>query len=81
MPLAVHPLAVHIRSGGSAYAHRPPPIPGHLEQHTKVLGRPILIDERTREGLDPAIPVEDHGTVQLKSRSQPVRVFSVVPSS
>jgi adenylate cyclase len=53
----------------------------HLEQHTKVLGRPILIDERTREGLDPAIPVEDHGTVQLKSRSQPVRVFSVVPGS
>jgi adenylate cyclase len=53
----------------------------HLEQHTKVLGRPILIDERTREGLDPAIRVEDHGTVQLKSRSQPVRVFSVVPSS
>jgi adenylate cyclase len=53
----------------------------HLEQHTKVLGRPILIDERTREGLDPAIRVEDHGTVQLKSRSQPVRVFSVVPGS
>jgi adenylate cyclase len=53
----------------------------HLEQHTKVLDRPILIDERTREGLEPAIRVEDHGTVQLKSRSQPVRVFSVVPGS
>jgi class 3 adenylate cyclase len=53
----------------------------HLEQHTKVLGRPILIDERTREGLASTIRVEDHGTVQLKSRSQPVHVFSVVPGS
>ena len=42
---------------------------------------PRKIDERTREGLEPSIRVEDHGTVQLKSRSQPVRVFSVVPGS
>ena len=51
----------------------------HLEQHTKVLGRPILIDETTRAGLSSAIRVEDHGPVQFKTRSQPVRVFSVVP--
>jgi adenylate cyclase len=53
----------------------------HLEQHTKVLGRPILIDETTRAGLGSAIRVEDHGPVHFKTRSQPVRVFSVVPGS
>jgi adenylate cyclase len=53
----------------------------HLEQHTKVLGRPILIDETTRAGLSSTIRVEDHGTVQLKTRTQPVRVYSVVPGS
>jgi class 3 adenylate cyclase len=51
----------------------------HLEQHTKVLGRPILIDETTRAGLPSDVRVEDHGLVQLKSRAQPVRVYSVIP--
>jgi adenylate cyclase len=50
----------------------------HLEAHTKVLGRPILIDERTRAGLSRTIRVEDHGPVQFKTRAQPVRVYSVV---
>jgi class 3 adenylate cyclase len=49
----------------------------HLEAHTKVLGRPILIDERTRSGLSHAIRTEDHGPVQFKTRAQPVRVYSV----
>jgi adenylate cyclase len=51
----------------------------HLEAHTKVLGRPILIEEHTRAGLSGAIRVEDHGPVQFKTRAQPVRVYSVVP--
>jgi len=51
----------------------------HLEAHTKVLGRPILIDERTRSGLSRAIRVEDHGPVQLKTHAEPVRVYAVVP--
>lgn len=51
----------------------------HLEQHTKVLGRPILIDETTRAGLGADVHVEDHGLVQLKNRAQPVRVYSVIP--
>jgi class 3 adenylate cyclase len=49
----------------------------HLEAHTKVLGRPILIDENTRAGLGEGIRVESHGPAQLKSRSQPVPVYSV----
>ena len=51
----------------------------HLEAHTKILGQPILIDEHTRAGLSSAVRVEDHGLAQLKSRAQPVRVYSVVP--
>ena len=50
----------------------------HLEAHTKVLGRPILIDERTRAGLGRDVRVEDHGPVQFKTRAQLVRVFAVV---
>jgi class 3 adenylate cyclase len=49
----------------------------HLEAHTKVLGRPILIDEQARAALSSDIRVEDHGPVQFKSRAQPVRVYSV----
>jgi adenylate cyclase len=53
-------------------------VAAHLEAHTKVLGRPLLIDEHTRAGLSDAVRTEDHGQVQLKSRVQPVRVYSVV---
>jgi class 3 adenylate cyclase len=49
----------------------------HLEAHTKVVGQPILIDEHTRRGLGETIRVESHGTAQLKTRSQPVTVYSV----
>ncbi len=51
----------------------------HLEQHTKVLGRPILIDENTRGGLGDRIRVESHGAAQLKTRSNPVAIYSVPP--
>jgi class 3 adenylate cyclase len=51
----------------------------HLEQHTKVIGRPILIDENTRAGLTSGIRVESHGSATLKSRSHPVALYSVPP--
>jgi class 3 adenylate cyclase len=54
-------------------------IAAHLEGHTKVLGRPILIDEHTRAELGSAVPVEDHGAVHFKTRARPVRVFAVGP--
>jgi len=53
-------------------------VAAHLETHTKVLGRPILIDETTRHGLDDKIQVESHGPAQLKTKSQAVEVYSVV---
>jgi class 3 adenylate cyclase len=54
-------------------------VAAHLEAHTKVLGRPILIDERTRAALGDGVRVEDHGTVSFKSRAQTVHVYSVIP--
>ena len=55
-------------------------VAAHLEAHTKVLGRPILIDDNTRAALSGAFRVEDHGSVQLKSRTQTVRVYAVIPA-
>jgi adenylate cyclase len=51
----------------------------HLEAHTKVIGRPILIDENTRAGLTEGFGVESHGPTQLKARSQAVPIHSVAP--
>ena len=53
-------------------------VAAHLETHTKVVGRPILIDENARKGLSDAIRVESHGPAQLKTKSQAVQVYSVV---
>ena len=50
----------------------------HLEQHTKVVRQPILIDENTRSGLS-SLRTESHGPVQFKTRSHPVEVHSVPP--
>ena len=49
----------------------------HLEAHTKVVGRPILLDENTRAGLGDGFRVEAHGPTQLKTRSQAVPIYSV----
>lgn len=52
-------------------------VAAHLEAHTKVVGRPVLIDESTRSGLGAGFGVEPHGAAQFKARSQPVPVYSV----
>jgi class 3 adenylate cyclase len=49
----------------------------HLEEHTKVVGQPILIDENTRNGLGDGLRIESHGLAQFKTRSQGVLVYSV----
>jgi adenylate cyclase len=48
-----------------------------LEAHTKVVDRPILIDEHTREGLNGEITLEPQGELVLKGKSRPVNVYSV----
>jgi adenylate cyclase len=48
-----------------------------LEAHTKVIDRPILIDEHTREGLNGQVRLESQGELMLKGKAQPVNVYSV----
>ncbi len=48
-----------------------------LESHTKVVGKPILIDEATRLAVCDDILVEPEGSVQLKGKTVEVQVFSV----
>ncbi|MBI4769929.1 MAG: response regulator [Chloroflexi bacterium] len=48
-----------------------------LEAHTKVAGRPILIDETTQQGLNGVIPTEALGLVEIKGKAQAVQVYAV----
>jgi adenylate cyclase len=48
-----------------------------LENHTKTVGQPILIEEHTRLGLDREIEVVPQGAVRLKGKTRAVKVFSV----
>jgi class 3 adenylate cyclase len=52
-------------------------IAARLESHTKVVNRPILIDENTRLGLDDGIAVEAQGELPVKGKTQPVKVYAV----
>ena len=48
-----------------------------IESHTKVVGKPILIDQYTHEGISAGIQVEDLGEVIFKGKQQAIRIFSV----
>ena len=52
-------------------------VAARLESHTKVVSRPILIDEHTRHGLDDVIAVEAQGELLVKGKTQPVKVYAV----
>jgi class 3 adenylate cyclase len=52
-------------------------IAARLEAHTKVLNRPILIDENTRTGLGDDIALEAKGEIEVKGKTRPVTVYAV----
>ena len=52
-------------------------VAARLESHTKVVDRPILIDEHTLRGLDDEIAVEAHADLMVKGKTQPVEVYAV----
>jgi class 3 adenylate cyclase len=52
-----------------------------LESHTKVVKKPIVIDENTCKGLDDAIAPEPLGEEIFKGKTVPVRVYSVPTTS
>jgi adenylate cyclase len=53
-------------------------VAARLEAHTKELGRPILIDENTRQGIDDEIAVEAQGEVLMKGKTEPTKVYAVL---
>ena len=52
-------------------------VAARLESHTKVVNRPILIDEHTRLGLDDGIAVDAQGELLVKGKTQPIKVYAV----
>jgi adenylate cyclase len=56
-------------------------IAARLESHTKVVNRPILIDENTRRGLEDGIVVEPRGELQMKGKAESVNVYAVLVDS
>lgn len=48
-----------------------------IESHTKIAGKPILIDKFTREGLGEDIPAEDLGEVVFKGKNMAVNIYSI----
>jgi adenylate cyclase len=56
-------------------------VAARLESHTKVLNRPILIDENTRRGLEDGIVVEPQGGLQMKGKTESINVYAVLVDS
>jgi adenylate cyclase len=52
-------------------------VAARLESHTKVVDRPILIDEETRRGLDDGVALEPRGEVLMKGKTAPIKVYAV----
>ena len=48
-----------------------------IEDYTKIVGRPILIDQNTSEGLSKDVRMEALGPVMFKGKQQPIHVFAV----
>jgi adenylate cyclase len=49
-----------------------------LEEHTKVAGCDILIDDATQRALDGSVPMRSLGEVQFKGKAAAVEIFSVM---
>jgi class 3 adenylate cyclase len=52
-------------------------IAARLESHTKVVDRPILIDDHTRRGLNGEVVVEAQGELLMKGKTKPIKVYAV----
>jgi len=51
-----------------------------IEDHTKDLDLPLLIDQYTSEGLPDDIKVEALGPILFKGKQQPIHIFAVKPN-
>jgi class 3 adenylate cyclase len=48
-----------------------------IQDHTKVVAKPILIDQSTRQGLSKDFKIEGLGPVMFKGKQQAVHIFAV----
>ncbi len=48
-----------------------------IQNHTKIAGKPLLIDENARQGLAENFQIELLDSITFRGKSQPVAVFSV----
>ncbi|HLA08614.1 MAG TPA: adenylate/guanylate cyclase domain-containing response regulator [Anaerolineales bacterium] len=48
-----------------------------VENHTKMAGKPLLIDQYTREGLPETFRVEDLGSVTFKGKEQAIHIYAI----
>jgi adenylate cyclase len=55
-------------------------IAARIEGHTKVVDRPILIDQYTYEGLPGDIQIEPLGPMLFKGKQQPIHIFAIKPN-
>ena len=55
-------------------------IAARIEAHTRVVGRPILIDQYTVESLPADIQAEPLGPMLFKGKQQPIHIFAVEPN-
>ena len=53
-------------------------VAARLVSDTKVVERPILIEENTRSGLGDGIDVEPQGELLMKGKTRPIDVYAVV---
>jgi adenylate cyclase len=56
-------------------------VAARLESHTKVVKRPILINEDTRQGIGDGIAIEPQGEVLMKGKTKPINVYAVLVDS
>ena len=56
-------------------------VAARLEAHTKVVKRPILIDDNTWRSLGDDISVEAQGEVLVKGKTEPINVYAVLVES
>jgi len=52
-------------------------IAARIEKHTKTAGKPILIDQYTRDGLPDTVNVVSLGAVVFQGKQQPIHIFQV----
>ena len=50
-----------------------------IQEHTKIAGQPLLLDENAKQGLPATIGTQSLGPVIFKGKNNPVTVYAILP--